>query len=187
MRVVSQSRRQNVMEITTSACTQIHITHTGASVLLGKAGCHSACVEYITRAAKHATGGGRNRVEGQTLRSGLCLYANQAALHSLPQAATVNMKPKCASGVGVCVPEWMKIWFCLSQISLLPHSGAASALLKGWRRLSQTLTLVISRGIERRSVLLSVYELDLSTGSVSFCAEPQQRAAWSRLTAVLFH
>ena len=70
------------MEITTSACAQIHITHIGASVLLREAGCHSACVEYITSAAKRATGGGRNRVGGQTLRSGLRLDANEVALHS---------------------------------------------------------------------------------------------------------
>lgn len=34
-------------EITTSACTQTGIPHTGASVLLREAGCHSACAEYI--------------------------------------------------------------------------------------------------------------------------------------------
>lgn len=56
------------MEITTSACAKIHIAHIGASVLLREAGCHSACAEYITWAAKHDTrGGGSNRVGGQTV------------------------------------------------------------------------------------------------------------------------
>lgn len=78
------------MEITTSACTQIHIAHIGASVLLREAGCHSACVEYITRAAKQGAGGGRNRVGWQTSGSGLCLNANEVALHSPLQRATVD-------------------------------------------------------------------------------------------------
>lgn len=84
--------KKDVIEITTSACTQIRITHIGASVLLREAGCHSACVEYITRAAKHATGGGRNRVGGQTLRSALRLNANGAAVHSPLQRVTVGVE-----------------------------------------------------------------------------------------------
>lgn len=49
-----------------SAYTQILITHIGASVLLREVGCHSVSVEYITRAAKHATGGrGGMELEGK--------------------------------------------------------------------------------------------------------------------------
>ena len=87
--MVVPTRREDVTEITTSACSQIRRPLTQERVfLLREAGCHSACAEYIyiyiSRAAKHTTGGVGvgDRVGGQTLRTGLRLDANEAALHA---------------------------------------------------------------------------------------------------------
>lgn len=192
MWAVSRRRQQDVIEIITSACTQIRITHIGASVLLREAGCHSACVEYITRAAKHATGGGRNRVGGQTLRSVLRLNANGAAVHSPLQRVTVNVE------VSTCQTWGLSPWVnrVQSHLPLLCNRGPTSAaIMEAEKKLGPALTLVITRETQRNtlihSVIFSMDYIHTPSPSLPGCLPlrvPSRRCAvWLRLTAVLFH
>lgn len=132
------------MEITTSASTQTHITQVGASVLLREVGCHSACVEYLTRAAKHNTGEGRNRVGGQTLRFGIRFDANEITLHSRLQWVTVDIELNAGLtwGLGSWMNERCMIWFHWSYCPLLCNGRPTSAaIMEAEKRLGPALTL----------------------------------------------
>lgn len=159
MWVMSQTRQKDVMEITTSASTQIHITHVGASVLLREVGCHSTCVEYITRAAENNMGERRNGVGGQILWFGILFNANEITLHSRLQWVTVDMElmGSVTWGLGSWMNERGMLWFPQSYCPLLCNGGPTSAaIMEAEKRLGPVLTLVITRETQRKTLIHSV-------------------------------
>ena len=146
--------------------------HTGASVFAaGGRLSLSMCgiYIYISRAAKHATGGVGvgDRVGGQTLRPGLRLDANEAALHAahcggrqLIQSWThVGGRWKSSKSLNgePCEIRFNGVVFCVGFFFFLRNRGPTSpATVEAVKKRGPALTLVITSETQRNTLIHSV-------------------------------